>query len=139
MLSFRSMVRAEEPEEALEGEGGPTVVFSGVPTFANGQALLFDSTQDAFPDQATISRIEVRFAGRAPKPQEIDRELALLVYVDDMALPRARIRLADLVRLGGGRPLNLRKKRGQVVRIVLVDPNGAWAAAAPEITISLAT
>jgi len=145
MLSFRSRVRAEEPEGApadgirLWEKGGPTVVFSGVPTFTNGQALLFDSTQGGFPDQATILRIEVRFAGGAPKPDEIDRELALLVYVDDMALPRARIRLADLVRLGGGRPLNLRKKRGQVVRVVLVDPNGAWATVAPEITVSLGT
>jgi Ca-activated chloride channel family protein len=61
----------------------------------------------------------------------------LLVYVDDMALPRARIRLADLARLGGGRPLNLRKVPGQAVRIVLSDPGGAWASAAPEITVRL--
>jgi Ca-activated chloride channel family protein len=63
----------------------------------------------------------------------------LLLFVDDMAMPRARIRLADLVRLGGSRPVNLRKEAGQIVRVVLADPRGTWPAAAPRIVVSLTT
>lgn len=127
-------------EAAPHAAQEPSLVtlFSGVPSFANGQAVLFDSTQeDKLPEQATLSRLQVRFTGAAPG--EIDRDLALLLFVGDMALPRARIRLADLVRLGGARPLNLRKGPGQAVRVVLVDPNGAWAADTPGITVAVAT
>lgn len=126
-----SMVR----EPAAAERGRSIAVFAGRPQWDGGQATLWDSTVESLlPDQGTIARLEVRFAS---DPGEIDRGLALLVYVEDMAMPRARIRLADLVRLGGERPLNLRKGPGQAVRVVLVDPNGAWAAAAPEMTVRL--
>ena len=68
---------------------------------------------------------------------QLDRGLALWVYVQDLAMPRARIRLADLVRLGGKRPLNLAVKAGEVVRVVLVDPKGVWAGGAPAIAVRI--
>ncbi len=37
----------------------------------------------------------------------------------------------------GERPLNLTKKPGQVVSVVLVDPVGAWAEGAPQIEVVL--
>ena len=126
--SARAKAAAREPS---------ITVFSGRPSCVDGDAVLFDSAQE-IPGQRTISRISVQFAGRHPAPREIDRGLVLLIYVDDLALPRARIRLADLIRQGGSRPLNLRKDAGQVVRIVLSDTNGVWASGAPEITVSLA-
>ena len=63
--------------------------------------------------------------------------LTIALYVDDLTAPRARVRLADLIRQGGERPLNVRRQPGQVVRIVLLDPNGAWAAGAPSLEVAL--
>jgi hypothetical protein len=96
-------------------------VFAGVPSFVNGQAVLWEET---LLQEATLSRIQVAFAG--PAPVALDRGLALWIFVEDLAMPRARIRLADLARLGGQRPLNLRVRAGGVVRVVLVDANGVW-------------
>ena len=52
-------------------------------------------------------------------------------------LHHGRVRLADIVRQRGQRPLNLRKMPGQVVRLVLVDPAGAWAQDAPRMEVRL--
>ncbi|MBN2003814.1 MAG: VWA domain-containing protein [Anaerolineae bacterium] len=142
---FKRMAMPEEAEEFMDmappvSEGPAPVsardqaVFSGEPVFANGESVLFDSAKaDSLPPQVTFTRIEVAFAKGAPK--SVDRGLQLLLFVGDMALPRATIRLADLLR--GGRPLNLRRGAGNVVRIVLVDPNAAWAAGSPHVTVTL--
>ena len=71
-----------------------------------------------------------------PAPESIDPGLSLLIFVDDLSSPRARVRLADMMRQGGGRPLNRLKSPCQVVRIVLMDPTGAWAGDAPEIEVA---
>jgi Ca-activated chloride channel family protein len=115
-------------------------VFSGVPQFTAGEAVLFDSArpEDAsrLPGDTTFTRLRVRLPG-APAPADLDPELALLIFVEDLAAPRARVRLADLLRQGGERPLNLLRRAGQVVRIVLVDPSGAWAQSAPKLEVML--
>jgi Ca-activated chloride channel family protein len=111
-------------------------IFVGRPAFVGAEAVLFDSAQEEkLPEQGTLTRVRVDFAGRAPA--SLDRGLELLIYVGDMALPRATARLAALVRAGGERPLNLRRRAGDRVRLVLRDTNGAWASSAPEITVSL--
>ena len=48
----------------------------------------------------------------------VDSQLILAIYVDDLATPRARVRLRDLLQ-HGDRPLNLQRRAGQVVQIVL--------------------
>ena len=96
----------------------------------DGRAVLWE---ESLPKGGTLSRIEVAFAGSTP--EAVDRGLALWVYVDDMALPRARIRLADLVHLGGKRPLNLRVRAGGLVRVVLVDGNGVWGVTSLDVRI----
>ena len=63
--------------------------------------------------------------------------LALALYVDDLTAPRARVRLVDLLRQGGERPLNIRRQPGQVVRLVLLDPAGAWASGGPALEVAL--
>lgn len=115
------------------------VLFSGVPSFEDGQAILFDSARGAptLPDRVIFSRLTVRFPGRTPDPKRLDPGLSLLIFVDDLVVPRARVRLADLVRQGGERPLNLMKQPGQVVRIVLVDPAGVWISGAPVIEVEV--
>src|SRR5207248_8194400 len=114
-------------------------LFSGMPHFSGSEAVLFDSArpEDAarLPDAAAFSELRLRFLDR--EPAGLDRDLALLLYVEDLAAPRARVRLADLLRQGGTRPLNLRRTAGQVVRLSLSDPNGAWRDAAPAIEVTL--
>jgi len=117
-----------------------TPLFSGVPVFIGGEAVLFDSARDSGrrPDGGLLSRLEIRFPNGAPDATALDAGLALLLFVDDMAAPRAKVGLADLLRQGGMRPLNIRYAAGQAVRLVLTDPNGAWAKSAPPMLVFLA-
>jgi Ca-activated chloride channel family protein len=116
------------------GSRGPalpkaTVLFAGVPSLTNGEAILYDSRQDssgALPEEATICRLEARFPDGTPALGELDGSLYLLIYVDDLVSPRARVRLADLTRQRGERPLNVSKLPGQLVRLVLIGRAGAW-------------
>lgn len=127
--------------QAAPPEPDFVLLFSGVPQFADGEALLFDSarSEDAgrLRDGTTLSRLQVRFPGGAPDFAAVDPGLSLLLFLEDLAQPRARVRLVDLIRQGGERPLNLLLLPGQRVRIVLVDPAGAWDDGAPEIGVAL--
>lgn len=134
--------RSAAPQGPAAATGEQTaVLFSGVPRFIAGEAMLFDSAQApgalGLPDRATLSRLVVRLRGGSLTLDAIDPDLMLLVYVDDMVLPRARVRLAELVQHNSGRPLNISRQPGQAVRIVLSDPRGAWAAGAPELELSV--
>jgi hypothetical protein len=131
----RASFHAEQ--RASSQSAGPAVVFSGTPRLAGGEAVLFDSrdAQDRLPAGRTLARLVVRLGGTSGAP--LDAGLTIALYVDDLAAPRARVSLADLVRQGGERPLNVRRQPGQVVRIVLLDPNGAWAAGAPSLEVAL--
>jgi Ca-activated chloride channel homolog len=117
-----------------------TTLFSGNPQ-GSGETILFDSTRDQAVHPAreagTINRLIVSFAGGAPDAKSLGAELCLLVFVGDMATPRAKVKLADLVRQGGARPLNLSRKRGEALRLTLADPAGVWSGAAPQIEIAL--
>ena len=122
---------------ASGGREGTAVVFSGAPGLAGGEAVLFDSArEEKLADQAVLTEVKVGFDDGTPS--SLDPDLELLIYVGDLAMPRAQMRLGDLIRVGGKRPLNLRRRAGQVVRVVLVDPNGAWASAAPSLMVELA-
>ncbi len=118
-----------------------SILFCDTPSMTNGEAILFDSTQGAnpsvVPEEGLMTALRVRFPEPSPAPQVIDADLALLLYIDDLVTPRARIRLADLVRQGGQRPLNLRRQRGQQLRVVLVDATGSWKNGAPRIEVAL--
>ena len=117
------------------------MLFACAPVIAQGEAVLFDSSrpEDArkLPDRGTLTRLQVLFPGGPPHPEKIDPGLSLLIFVEDLSQPRARVRLADLVRQGGERPLNLRRRPGQRVRVVLIDPAGVWASGAPAIEVGL--
>jgi hypothetical protein len=101
-----------------------------------GRAVLLDPTQALLPDQTRIVRVEVELAP-VSRAKALDRQLAIEIYVGDLAQPRARFRLADVIRLGGSRPLNVRRERGEPVQVVLVDPNGAWVHDTPRLSLSL--
>ena len=119
----------------------PVTVFSGTPKFSEGEAVLFDSSRDEdsdrLPEAATIRRLAVRLPDGTPDHRGLDRGLSLLIFVGDLSSPRARVRLADILRRRGERPLNLSKAPGQVVRIVLEDPAGVWTDGAPQIEVAL--
>ena len=129
------MAEAGKPPE-------PTVVFSGVPPFVGNEAVLFDSSRDqdadTLPESATMRLIQVRFLEKKLDPSSLDPGLALVVYVGDLASPRATVRLTDMMRRRGQRPLNVAKAKGDIVRVVLADPGGAWSHTAPDIEVALA-
>ncbi|MGD2147927.1 MAG: VIT and VWA domain-containing protein [Anaerolineae bacterium] len=123
------------PRAKYERESDVTV-FEGTPAFAGAEAVLFDSAHhDELDAETTLTGLRIDFAERIPDP--LNRALELLIYIGDMGLPRATVRLADLVRVGGERPLNLRRRRGERVRVALTDPSGVWAAGGPEMTLIL--
>jgi Ca-activated chloride channel family protein len=117
------------------------VIFSGIPSLTGQDAILFDSACDqsrlVLPERATIRSLRVRFLGDSPKADEIDAGLSLLIFVDDLSSPRAKVRLKDILRQRGERPLNLLKLPGQALRIVLSDTAGAWRDSAPQIEVAL--
>jgi hypothetical protein len=89
------------------------------------------------PFGATIARLVMRFLAGLPSQGEIDPGLVIQIFVDDLSEPRARVRVADLARQQGERPLNIAWRQGQVLRVVLLDPAGAWAQGAPALDVAL--
>ena len=98
--------------------------------------MLFDSssTLPSCRTSGRLSKLTIQIAGGGP----VDSGLTVALFVDDLASPRATIRLSDLLRQGGERPLNIRRQPSGVVRIVLIDANGVWAAGAPKLEVGLA-
>jgi Ca-activated chloride channel family protein len=142
-LSLDAPIVAAAPSGELREEAAPVyLLFSGVPSFEDGAAVLFDTERagDAgkLPEDATFAGLSVRFPGGAPPPDAIAPGLCLEFFVGDLSQPRARVRLADLLRQGGRRPVNLRRRPGERVRIVLLDPAAAWAGGAPSWELRLA-
>ncbi|MGE3269530.1 MAG: VWA domain-containing protein, partial [Chloroflexota bacterium] len=110
-------------------------VFSGTPAFTDGEAVLFDSQFD--PERLSgLNRLS-RLLVHTNQGGDTDSGLVIALYVDDLAAPRARVRLEDVLRQGGERPLNIRLQTGQRVRLLLLDAAGAWAASAPALEVRL--
>jgi len=99
----------------------PSVAFSGAPSFHEGVAVLLDAT---IQESRVFARLAVRFPeGAAPA---LAPDLYLLVYTTDQASPAVRVRLADLMRQSGERPVNLFVPAGGRIRVVLEDRKGEW-------------
>jgi Ca-activated chloride channel family protein len=141
-LRSRSLAGFGTPETEMDElpTREPTVLFSGIPQFSGAQAILFDSsrTQDAkkLPDHMVIDQLRVRFSD-ASQVSTLDPGLCILIFVDDPASPRARVRLVDVIRQGGERPLNLLKQSGQMMRLILLDTAGSWTHGGPELEVAL--
>jgi len=71
----------------------------------------------------TIGGIALRLLDPADNIETPDRDLTLQLFIGDLASPRARIRLQDLLRQGQ-RPLHLQRIAGQSIELRLVDPAG---------------
>ena len=140
MIRFARVAMSSPATGAAPTPTGPATIFAGVPRLTAGEAVLFDSAK-AGQVQAlsprTISRLLIGFAAGMPAAVTIDPALTIALFVDDLAAPRATVQLAELIRQGGERPLNLAWRAGEVLRIVLRDPSGAWAAGAPQLVVQL--
>lgn len=114
------------------------IIFWDIPKLVDGKANLFDSRQESLftlPDKTTLTQLEIEFSDTLTSP--LDKGLILLLFVGDIDQPKVRIRLFDLMELGGKQPLNLTKHPNQVVLLLLEDQNGAWRDNSPDITIKL--
>ncbi len=118
----------------------PVTLFSGVPRFAEGEAVLFDSSRkqdmDKLPEAAIIRKLVLTFPEGTPDYKSLEPGLRLLIYVGDLSSARAEVRLTDVMRRRGERPLNVSKRAADVVRVVLEDPAGAWEKRAPKIEVT---
>ncbi|BAI61654.1 conserved hypothetical protein [Methanocella paludicola SANAE] len=112
------------------------IVYSGTAAFTNGEAVLFDSalSPKKLSGADTLHRLKVEFSGK--KPASLDPGLSILIFVEDLTVPVAKVKLADLLRQRGVRPLNI-SIAGARVRVVLSDPAGVWAKSAMKLEISL--
>lgn len=122
--------------DADEGRGGTVwyELFSGVPIHTEsdpaGQSTLFHtaySPGDSLPDSLTFAMVELSVD--EPNRERIRQlaakeQLAVVIYVGDLVVPRATVQLSDLLR-SGKRPLNLRRERGEAVQILLIDPTNS--------------
>jgi hypothetical protein len=114
------------------------VIFGGPVLCVNGSALLYDSTQSRPepPAPTTITGLRANMGNELSAWRQVDRRVELLIFVGDPALPRARVRLSDLLR-HGERPLNLSCDENQLVRVELRDPNGVLATGSDELELAI--
>jgi hypothetical protein len=80
-----------------------------------------------------LSRLRAAIDGHAP----IDQRIELWVCVDSIDTPLVRVNLAELLTLGGERPLNLAAQTGATVLVVLRMLEASWPAAAGELQLEL--
>ena len=111
-------------------------LFDGIPVFINGEAILFDSSRpeqaNKVPKMVVLKKLECLMKDRIAHP---DTRMFLLLYLEDTAVPRLKVLIKDLVQHSGSRPLNLQRTQGELLKIVLVDPNGEWAKQVPRVEV----
>jgi Ca-activated chloride channel family protein len=113
-------------------------------TIASGQhkpadgAVLFETTTEyPLPETGHFTFLSLTFIDKAITTGSLNPELTLLLYLGDLTAPRARVKLADVLRQGGRRPLNLSFDADQVLRLTLADPSAAWKDGVPAMEIVL--
>ncbi|HKB01369.1 MAG TPA: VIT domain-containing protein [Gemmataceae bacterium] len=130
---------ADDDEGAPKGRESRISVAAGRHPTGDG-AVLFDSDRDAkaspIPTTGRLTALSVAVRDKAVTADAVGPELALLVFVGDLTSPRARVRVADVLR-AGRRPLNLRRDAGQPVRLVVADPDGKWKGGVPALEVTL--
>lgn len=112
------------PPTSSQPKGQEAVIFRGEVKADHDMALLYSSVaQPTLPEAMMIRGITLRLLHPADSTETPDRDLTLQLFIGDLASPRARIRLQDLLRQGQ-RPLHLQRTAGQSIELRLVDPAG---------------
>ena len=124
---------AEATNPALSrGSGGfrGLTLFAGtLPAPTADELTLFDSASTPVASFAALRQLAMLgFEFVAGAPADLDANAELRLYVDDLAEPVVRVRLLDVVRQGGVRPLNVAVPVGARVVVVLAGATGGWAA-----------
>jgi Ca-activated chloride channel family protein len=103
-------------------------------------AVLYDSVRDAaiisVPASGTLTALTILPSDPPMTADRVGDDLTLLLFVGTAVDPRAKIRLADVLRQGGTRPLNVCWMPGESIRLVVADPAGRWAAGVPAMTLT---
>ncbi|HEX3150636.1 MAG TPA: VIT and VWA domain-containing protein [Gemmataceae bacterium] len=99
--------------------------------------VLLDSAREALTSSGRLSSLSISSTDPALTADAIGPELTILVFIGDLTSPRASIRLADVLRQGGRRPLNLRRAASEELRLVIRDPEGKWHTGMPAVTMVL--
>ena len=125
-------------QNTTPGSGSPAgySLYAGSPEFTDGVAVLFDTTLPGqakkIPEIVVLKKLEWIIKDSHPLPAT---GLYLLFYVDDPAVPHIKVFLRDLLLHRNSRPLNIQRTRGELVKIVLVDPAGEWVKKAPVVEL----
>ena len=114
------------------------LLFSGIPVFSRKESVLFDSSlaKDAkgIPEKILLKKLKVKVKGRT---SPVGTGISLLLYVGDPIVPRVKVSIKDLLQHHGDRPLNIRRINSELLKIVLIDPDGEWENNCPEIEVMI--
>jgi Ca-activated chloride channel homolog len=94
--------------------GGTITLFSGIPNVSEDELILYEI--ERFGDRGRLTAL---FASLDDDDGMFDGELAL--YTGRDPEPRARVRLRDILKQGGRRPLNISIRSNHPIRLVLRD------------------
>jgi Ca-activated chloride channel homolog len=135
----RSSSGIDRSDEATSVE---VIIFDGVPRFDGNEAVIFDSSLDtgalAGSNHRLLAGIRVRFsAGDRRQLDAKGLDLDLKIFVGDMTMPMATVKLADFVRLDRLRPLNIDISAGPRVKVALSAPSGAPSGKLPGMVLGL--
>lgn len=112
------------------------LLYSGIPVFSRKESVLFDSSlaRDAKKVPDTVFLKKLKFTVK-DLPSLTGTGMYLLLYVDDPVVPRVKVLLKDLIQHLGNRPLNIQRTSGELLKIVLIDPDGEWDKNCPVIEV----
>ncbi len=120
---------SETAELARSGLG---LTYRGTPHPADGTAVLGHAA--AGDTDARLRRLRASLT----HPDDLDPRIELWVCLDDLTAPLVRVPLAELLSLGGERPLNLAVPAGSTVQLVLWLGEAQWPASPGPLAVDLA-
>jgi Ca-activated chloride channel homolog len=118
----------ESPASRAFDRGGTLELFAGRPDLSSPEITL--ATLDRFGKRGRLTALQLTVSD---DDQTFDGELLLFIGRDPD--PRVRVRVRDILRQGGYRPLNLRIRRHEQLRLVLREVTAGDQI--PEIEIKL--
>jgi Ca-activated chloride channel family protein len=131
----KAPVDAREALALVSGEaelvqGGLVLTYRGTPRPGDGQLVLARETARG---EGHLLRLRATLA----HPEGLDTRIELWVCLDDPTSPLVRVSLAELMALGGERPLNLGVPAGSTVQLVLWLGPAHWPTTAGALEVEL--